>query len=365
MIRRALVGVDWRGLGGLYRLGQSVVAVLVALVLGGLFLLLSGKDPFEAYGALLAGAAGGQDAIAFSLVEATPLILTGLAVGLSFRSGFFNIGAGGQLGLGALVAGGIGGYLHLPGPAVIVLMLLGGGIGGAALGGLAGVLRAFTGASEVIVTLMLNYVVLLLIDFMVTGPWKAPGAINQTPPVPGAARLPVLLPNSQLTIGLLVALAAVAVVAFLFHRTTLGYELRMVGLNQETARAMGMSVRTVAASSLTMSGFLAGVAGAVEVAGVLGSLPQNFSIQTGFDAIAAALLGANSPLGILVAALFLGLLQGGAPFMEASAGVSAPFIQFLEAIIIATVIVFPFLPAQRWLRARTLRRRRAGEELLQ
>jgi simple sugar transport system permease protein len=324
---------------------MPVIAVLAALVLGGIFLLITGKDPFGAYGALFTGAFGGTDAIAFSLVEATPLILAGLAVGLSFRSGFFNIGAGGQLAMGALAAGGIGAYWHLPAPLLIACMVLGGGLAGAAFGAIAGLLRAYTGASEIIVTLMLNYVALQLIDYMVTGPWKGPGAINQTRPLPAADRLPALIPGSQLTIALLFALAAVGIVAFLLFRTTLGYELRMVGLNQQAARAMGMSVRSVAASSLTMSGFLAGVAGAVEVAGVLGSLPQNFSIQVGFDAIAAALLGANNPLGILIAALFLGCLQGGAPFMEASAGVSAPFIQFLEAIIIASVVVFPFLVA--------------------
>ncbi|MGH7912731.1 MAG: ABC transporter permease [Candidatus Dormibacteraceae bacterium] len=364
MIRRLVAGTNGRATRPLVRLGESALAVVASLVIGALFLVVTGNDPLSAYGALAVGALGGVGAIAYSLVETTPLLLAALAVGLSFRSGFFNIGAGGQVGIGGLIAAGIGGYLHVPPALLIVLMLLGGACAGAVFGAIAGVLRAFTGASEIITTLMLNYVALLLIDFMVTGPWKASGGINQTPRIPAGARLPIVIPGTQLSIGILIALAAVVAVALLLRRTTFGYQLRMVGFNPETARAMGMSVRRIAASSLTLSGFLAGLAGAVEVAGVLGSMPQDFSIQVGFDAISASLLGGNSPLGILVASVFLGLLAGGAPYMEATAGVSAPFIEFLEGIIIATVVAFPLVLGglrNRSIARRTARAAIAGE----
>jgi ABC-type uncharacterized transport system permease subunit len=343
MVRQALVSRRLAMVGGLGKLGESVGAVLAAFLLGGILLLMIGKDPTAAYEALIGGAAGDVGALASSLVVATPLILASLAVAISFRSGFFNIGAGGQVGVGAIAAAVVGGYLHLNGPLVMVLMLAAGGIAGALWGGIAGVLRAFTGASEVITTLMLNYVATLLIDYLVTGPLRAPGPAVQTPTIPPEARFPILIPNTQLNLTLLLALAAVPAVWFLLWRTTYGFELRMVGLNPDAARAAGMSVRRVAASSLAVSGFLAGLAGAVQVGGVLGSLPQDFSIQVGFDAIAASLLGANNPWGVLVASLFLGGLNSGSATMEATAGVSGPFVQFLEAIVIATVVAAPFL----------------------
>ncbi|HLH70278.1 MAG TPA: ABC transporter permease [Candidatus Dormibacteraeota bacterium] len=342
MVRQALVSRHLALAGGLGKLVESVGAVLLAFVVGAILLIAIGKDPTEAYGALIDGAVGGAGALAYSLVVATPLILASLAVALSFRSGFFNIGAGGQVGVGAIAAAVVGGYLHLSGPLVMALMLVLGGLAGAFWGGMAGLLRAYTGASEVITTLMLNYVATLLIDYLVTGPLRAPGPAVQSATIPPDARFPILLPDTQLNATLLLALAAVPAVWLLLWRTTYGFELRMVGLNPEAARAAGMSVRRVASLSLAASGFLAGLAGAVQVGGILGSLPQDFSIQVGFDAIAAALLGANNPWGVLVASLFLGGLNGGSATMEATVGVSGPFVQFLEAVVIATVVAAPF-----------------------
>lgn len=328
-------------------ISYPLMAVLVALILGAVFLVAIGKNPLQAYGALFAGAAIGTQSIAGSLVVATPLLLTSLGVGLSFRSGFFNIGAGGQLAMGALAAAIVGGYSHLPGVIVMLLMVLAGAAVGAAWGAIAGVLRALTGASEIITTLMLNYVALYVIDYAVTGPFKAPGTINQTPPLPTSAQFPLLIGNTQLTWAFPFALLMVVVVSVVLNRTPFGFELRMSGHNAEAAEASGISVRRVAVLALAVSGLLAGLGGAIEVGGILYAVPQGFSIQTGYDAITVALLGGNSPIGILLASLFLGGLNNGATLMEALVGVSGPFVQFLEAIVIVALVGAPLIIRRR------------------
>lgn len=341
--------IRWQRRTGLAQVAAPIVAVVLALAVGALSLLAVGKNPLAAYGALATGALGGLPAIAGTLVEATPLIITGLAVGLSFQSGFFNIGAGGQLGMGALAAALVGGYVHAPGPIVMVLMVVAAALAGALWGGIAGALRAYTGASEIITTLMLNYVTIYLMDYAVTGPFRAPGAINQTPPLAGSSMFPVLIPGTSLTATFILAIALVGAVWFLLARSTFGFELRMVGRNPDAARAAGMSVKRVSVLSLAISGCIAGLAGAALIGGVLGSLPQDFSINTGYDAIAVALLGANQPFGILLASLLLGVLYNGSSLMEVVVGVAGPFVGYLEAVM----IIFVALPQLRgWLRRR-------------
>lgn len=337
------------------RLLYALLAIVISVVIGSIALLAIQVNPVPAFSSLLQGAAGSQQSIAATLVQATPLLFAGLAVGISFQSGVFNIGAGGQLGVGAIAAAVIGGYLHAPGIVVIPLMFLAGGIAGAVWGGIAGALRAYTGASEIITTLMLNYVAAELIDYVVTGPFRGPGTINQTPLLPSAAQFPVIAAGTQLTIAFPLALIAVGLVWFILYRSTIGFELRMVGRNADASRAAGISVKRVAILTMAISGFFAGLGGVAEIGGVLWSLPQDFSLSAGFDAIAVSLLGSNGPIGILLAGLFLGGLQNGSALMEAQANVSGPFVEFIEAIMIA-VIAAPF--ALRWL----FRRREERQE---
>lgn len=350
------VGVDRLGIGlqWLARIWYPLLAVAVSVALGSLTLIAIHRDPVAAFSSLLQGALGSRQSLTGSLVQATPLLFAGLAVGISFQSGVFNIGAGGQLGVGAIAAALIGGYIHISTPLVIPLMMLGGGLAGAVWGGIAGALRAYTGASEIITTLMLTYIASYLIDYVVTGPFRAPGQINQTPPLPVAAEFPIIVPNTELSIAFPLALVTVVAVWILLYRSTIGFELRMVGRNAEAAQAAGVSVKRVAILTMVISGFFAGLGGAAQIGGVLWSLPQDFSLSAGFDAIAISLLGSNGPIGILLASLFLGGLQSGSSLMEAQANVSGPFLQFLEAIMIAVISV-PF--ALRWLfKRRSLRR---------
>ncbi len=359
--RRALVALVRRGAIGTggTRLVQSAIAVVVAFALGAVALAANGISPWAAYAALASGSLGGAQSLASTAVQTAPLLVASLAVGISFRAGVFNIGAGGQLGVGALSAALVGGYVHLGSGIELVAMAAASLLGGALWAAVPGLLKAYTGASEVIITLMLTYVAANLIDYAVTGPAKAPGAINQTPQLSGPALLPTLVANTQLTAAILVGLVLVPVVWLLLFRTTYGFRLRMVGLNPGAATAAGFSVRRVGVSVLALSGALAGLAGMLEVAGVLGSVPQNMSLQVGYTAIVVALLGNNAPAGILLASAFLGALTAGSTTMQSAVGVSGPFVVFLEGIMIGSVVGMPAL-VRAWSRRRRGAARKAG-----
>lgn len=333
---------------------DPVIAVVGALLAGLVALAAVGVNPFAAYNALLGGAFGGGAALSSTLVQMTPLLLVGLALGLSFESGFFNIGAGGQYGVGALAAGLVGGFVSLPGVSELAAMAAAAVVAGALWALVPALLRAFTGASEVITTLMLSYVAADLIDYVVTGPGSSGGVVNQTPQLRANAFFHPLAVQTQLTAAVIIAVVFVPLMWFVLRRTAFGYRLRMVGKNPQAAEAAGISVRRVAVLSLTASGAIAGLGGMLEVASITLAVPQNFSIQVGFDAIAVALLARNQPFAILVASFLLGGLAAGATPMEAQVGVSGPFVIFLEAIIIATVVGMPLARrAVRSLRSRS------------
>jgi simple sugar transport system permease protein len=264
----------------------------------------------------------------------------------------FNIGAEGQFVMGAILAAVVG--IHLGGvPAIlqIPLVLLAGAVGGALRGGIAGVLKATTGAHEVVTTIMLNYVAQWFLRFLIIGgPLQLPGGSSRSSPIASNARLPYLLPHDSTQIlglpgavyrahtGLFVALAAAAVFAFLLWRTSLGYEIRAVGQSQRAARYAGISVRGTLIVTMLMAGAFAGLAGAVQVAGVEHNLTdQYFTDSTGFDAIAVALLGLNTAVGIILAAILFGALHAGGSTMQSDAGVSGNLVYILQALILFSI----------------------------
>jgi ABC-type uncharacterized transport system permease subunit len=340
-------------------LALPVGSVLLAFAVGGIIVALTGGNPFLAYQALICGGFGlfcfgGEPSVlqlSNTLVFVTPLIMTGIAVALPFRAGMFNIGAEGQLIMGAVGAAVIGIHLGgLPGVLLLPLVLIAGMIGGALWGGIVGVLKATTGAHEVVTTIMLNFVAQWFLRFLIIG-----GPLQQTSsksaPVATSARLPTLLPHNNDSIifglpgsvyrahtGLIVALLAAAIFAFLLWRTTLGYELRAVGQSQRAARYAGISVRRTLVRTMLIAGAFAGLAGAVQVAGVDHNLTdQYFTDTTGFDAIAVALLGLNSALGIVLAAILFGALHAGGSVMQSDAGVSGNLVFVLEALILFSI----------------------------
>ncbi|CAN5372359.1 ABC transporter permease [soil metagenome] len=318
-------------------------AIAVAVVLGGLVILLAGANPVEAYSALFRGAFGSPQRIAGALARSTPFIGAALAVAFAFKAGLFNIGAEGQLLVGGLTAAWVGTFGWMAGlPAVvgIPVVLLAGVVGGALWGGIPGVLKARTGAHEVIVTIMLNAIALRMTEWLVAS--RAPvilldesSSVPRTRPIAAGARMPDLFGSVHL--GLLVALVLCALVWFVLNRTTAGFEIRTVGINPNAARYAGMSVPGTIVLVMACSGALAGIAGAGEVSGGLGFLTPGGFVGFGFDAIAIALLARANPFAVIPAALLWGSLLAGAPLMQLEAGLSIDLVRIVQALIILFV----------------------------
>lgn len=315
----------------------------------------------SAYGGLFEGALGSPQALATSLVYALPYVLAGLAVALGFQCGLFNIGAEGQLYMGAL-AGTIVGFsiqglpvfIHLP------LAILAGILGGAVWGLIPGLLKATTGAHEVINTIMMNYIAVKTVDFLVKNPLKDPTAsLDRTPFVAESARYPLLIPEFGLHAGLLIAAAAIAFTWWFLFKTTWGFEIRTVGANPGAARYAGMSVPRNFVLAMALSGGLAGLAG-IDV--VLGrpseyALKAAFSTGFGFDSIAVALLAKSHPFGIFPAAFLWGALRNGAGLMQVRAqAISIDLVNIIQALVIAFIAADQII---RWLYRLRARRQAA------
>ncbi len=310
-------------------------AVLIALLIGALIIALSGANPLIAYSALFEGGLGSTRAFARTLEKATPLIFGGLAVALAFKGGLFNIGAQGQLLLGAIFAAYVGfAFQGLPPVLHSALALLVGALLGALWAAIAGLLKAFTGAHEVITTIMLNFVAFNLTDWLADGPWKdrAPGNIvARTPKVAAAAALPNL---GGIPLGMILAALVALAVWWLIWRTTSGFELRTVGQSPSAARYAGIPVRQITVLAMVTSGFLAGLGGAVETLGVVGRFQPGFNAGLGFNAITVALLARTNPLAVIPAALLIGAMQAGASRMQFSSGVASEIIDVIQALIL-------------------------------
>lgn len=321
-----------------------VLAVIVALILGGLVMLATGVSPQaigRSFTALFIGSVGSVSAISETLTSAAPLTLAGLGIALGFRAGLFNIGAEGQVlvgGVAAVVVGfslsGWPAYIHLP------LALLAGALVGAFWASIAGWLRAATGAHEVITTIMLNLIAMRLVDYLLRNPpvQQAGRSDPISATILPSAALPRLFawldPMLRVHAGLILMLLAVIFVYWLLFRSTIGFEFRAAGLNPDAARYAGMKSGLIIVLVMALAGALAGLAGANQVLGVLGRVSPGFSGGVGFDAIAVALLGRSHPVGVLFAGLLFGALQAGGRQMQVSAGVSLDLISIIQALII-------------------------------
>ncbi|WP_343038148.1 ABC transporter permease [Arthrobacter wenxiniae] len=353
----------------------SVLAVVVALVIGGILIAVTDPrvtaaagyffaDPAatlsaiwssvsEAYGALWRGATydptartwQGQLGIFETLTFATPLILSGLAVTLAFRAGLFNIGAQGQIILGATFAGAVGFGMHLPPAIHLPAVILAGAIGGAIWGGIAGFLKARTGAHEVIVTIMLNYIAISLVLYLLKNQLKDPNSTNPiSPQMDGNAVFPLLLgPNFRVHAGLIVAILAVIGVAWLLNRSTLGFEYRAIGANPKAARTAGMLVSRGYITVMLISGALAGLAGVAQIAGTEKSLDSEIAGSIGFDAITVALLGRSKPWGTFFAALLFGAFKAGGTSMAVNADVSIDIVAVVQSLIVLFIAAPPLI----------------------
>ena len=280
--------------------------------------------------------------MAQSLATVTPLLFCGLAVGLGLRAGLFNIGAQGQMTVGALAAAAVG-LIGAAGPGGIppllhVLMIIAAGaLAGGVWGAIAGLLKAWRGVHEVISTIMLNFVGINVATYLVSHNLKDSGSQNlQTGRLAASGVLPPLVPHTNLTTGLILALLAAAAVSLFISRTRAGYAIRAVGLNAEAAEAAGIRTGRVLFGAMMLSGALAGVAGAIEVAGVHHRYVDGLAGSYGFDGIAVALLGGLGG-GAILSALFFGLLASGSDAMQALTSVPAPVSVVVQAIVIVFV----------------------------
>ena len=278
--------------------------------------------------------------ISETLVSATPLILAGIGVSIGFQSGVFNIGGQGQLICGALAATYVGFGVHLPIALHLPLVVLAGAAGGAVAGFIPGILKARTGAHEVIVTIMLNYIFLYLLSYLLTtSPLQQPGQSNSiSRTVPATARLPHLFGGGlRVNVGILIALAVVAGAAWFMRRSTLGFELRVVGSNPAAARTAGMDARRAAVLAMVISGALVGLAGMSTLAGTDYFLSTAYGGSNGFNAITVSLLGRNRPVGVLLGALLFAALSTGGRYMQATTGIPLDLTAVIQAVIVFLV----------------------------
>jgi simple sugar transport system permease protein len=317
---------------------SSLLALLSAVLVIAIGLRIAGMNPLDVFSALLAGAAGDTYRLSETAVKSCPLLLTGLAVMLALHAGIWNIGAEGQLLLGALATAWVGQHTVIfPSGLAIVLTGCAAIIAGMLWAGCAAYLKQQRQVSEVISTIMLNFVAVYLVSYGVHGPlMETAGQYPQTDLLPAVATLPRLFPPSRFHLGIVFAVVTAVLVWIFLFRTKAGFRLRASGANPIAARFAGISVEREIMSAFLLSGALAGLAGAIEVSGVTHRVYEKFSPGYGYTAIAVALVGQRSPIGIIFAAFFFGALDAGASAMQRTVGIS----YVLAAVIQATVVLF-------------------------
>jgi simple sugar transport system permease protein len=333
-----------------------LLSILIGFIAGGIILKLAGYPPLETYWTMIKGTFGSLKFISYAVIKATPLILTGLSVMFAFRTGLFNIGAEGQFIVGSITAAMLGYYLHLPRIIHPVLILLIAALAGGLWGGLAGFFKARFGVNEVISTIMLNWIALYLSNFVVTiesfvkrinvsysiqpsasirflGEWKTSEAGKSW-----LAGHPGLLNmfKTQINWGIVVAILVVVLSSFILNRTTLGYSLKAVGYNKYAAEFGGIDVKRNLFTSMFIAGSIAGLAGGLQVLAISQNLSTLAAMEGyGFDGIAVALMGANSPIGCLLSGLFFGALKyGGTKIQTPPINAPSETINIMVGIIV-------------------------------
>jgi len=318
---------------------KPLLTVVLGLVISGLIGQVTGYPALQVMSALWQGSVGNFYNLANTLVIFIPLVLTGLGIALAFRAGLFNIGAQGQYWMGAIAAAWIGALPgHWPWGTHLLATLLASILAGGLYGLIPGVLKAYRGAHEVITTMMLSYAAIEFGHYLIEkGPLMLPGPVPQSPPLQAAATLPILVPTTELSAGLWLALAAVVLAAWLFYRTRLGFEVTLLGKNPKAARLAGVSVARLTIISLAVGGMFAGLAGGIQIMGVTHQLFDSFADQYGYTAIVVALLARNNPWGVVPAAFLFAALQSGAGYMQMNANIPAQMAYVIQGVIVFMV----------------------------
>ncbi|HZD11810.1 MAG TPA: ABC transporter permease [Candidatus Binatia bacterium] len=336
-------------LGRLFDALLPLLATLAALGVGAVMLILLGADPLQSYAAMLDGAFGSQNAIADTVVKATPLLLVGLGICIAFRGGVINIGGEGQLIAGAVFGTYIGlSFPDSPALLVVTMALLGGFVAGAVWGGIPGILKAYYGVNEILSTIMMNAIAVQIMNYLLRGPMIDPVQLDRASRIPETARLqrtfdlPRLVPT-RLHLGALIAVILAFVVFVFLWRTTIGYRIRAVGLNPEAATYAGINVKRYIVLSLLLSGAFAGLAGAIQVYGVhhfmfTDGSAAGFTGSAGFNGIVAALFGKLHPLGTIPASFVFGALLVGANKLQRVSQVPSALVTALNGLVVVFVV---------------------------
>ncbi|HMR64726.1 MAG TPA: ABC transporter permease [Anaerolineae bacterium] len=340
----------------------AVLAVVAAFAVGALFIIILGADPVEAYKAILVGAFGNVNALTETAIKAAPLVITAAGLAIVFRANIWNIGAEGQLFMGGLAAAWVALTFgdQLPPAVIIPLTLIAGFVGGAMWGFIPAILKVRLGIDEIINTIMLNYIAILLVNWIIHGPLQDPtGGFPRTSIFPDSAHLPILIPRTRLHLGVLVAIAVGLLLQFVLWRVSFGYRVRAVGDNKEAAAYGGIKVGRVIVTSMVISGGLAGIAGMIQVTGLHFRMLEDISGGIGFTAIAVALLANNQPIITLVTALLLAGLDVGANAMQYQADVPVAVVSLIQGLVILFVV------AREFISRRLIARRRTMSEMLE
>ncbi len=344
----------------LFRASLPLLAMLAALVIGAVLLILLRANPFQAYAAMITGVFGSTSGFTQSLTKATPLLLVGLGICIAFRASVINIGAEGQIILGALAATWFSlTFRHWPGWLLIPAVLLVSFLAGAVWGFIPGVLKARLSVNEILSTVMMNAIALQLMNLLIRGPLMDPAGITagtylaQSERIPEQAWLPRLVPQTLLHAGAILAVVLALLVYIFLWRTTIGYRIRAVGLNPDASRYAGINVSLYQALSLTLAGAFAGLAGAVEVIGVQHRLLEGITSGYGFSGIVAALFGGLHPLGLVPASWLFGSLLVGADKMQRAVQVPSALVDTILGLVVLFVVASSLL-SRRWSSRRTI-----------
>ena len=328
-----------------------ILAVIAALIFGAIMLVILGANPIEGYAEMFVGAFGSGDALIATVLKATPLLLVGVGIVIAFRAGVINIGAEGQMVLGGLTATIAALYLpNMPAVIMIPVVMTMGIVGGAAWGWIPGALKAYYRVNEILSTIMLNIVAVQLMNYLLRGPLIDPQEIEmgtripQTERLPESADLPLLFGSDRLHIGPVIAVLAAIGCYYLLWRTPLGYRLRAVGLSEHSAQYAGMPVKRTITLALTLSGALAGLAGAILVFGseshrmVTDGSTIGFTGSAGFNGIVAALFGGLHPLWTIPASFLFGGLIVGGQALQRAVQVPSALIVALNGLVVVFVV---------------------------
>ena len=320
-----------------------MIGVLAALIFCAALILVMGGNPLDAYKRLLQGAFGSGQKIATTLIKAIPLMLCGLCVAVAFKMRLMTIGAEGQMTIGCLAVSGIALFVPIEGPLKIVVMLIVGFLAGGLWALISVLPKVYLGVSEVIVTLLMNYVGILFSEYFIYGPWRDPNGDNMpfSAPFEANAKLPNLF-GSGVHAGILVALVAAVLLYFVLKRTVWGYQLKVIGESKNAARYAGMNIRRNILITMLISGGLAGLAGVCEVAGTVGILKTGISNDAGYTAIIIAYLAKFNPLVVVLVSVLFGGLQAGSYSMQL-VGLPVQIVPLLQGAILLFVLAAEYL----------------------